>query len=169
MRLNIIPLYIFVLILTGCSSGELNPESLSKLKRVGSITPNECHDKDLCVTVFLAPWCPACKTAYGTLNELDALLRDQPRIGMQVVVGWDDPEALQSLARRHQGEVFLDIDSTFRRSVGVRGVPSFLVYDRNFKIRERFSSGAPRGGTHETRMNWLIDKLKIRGYMSQPG
>ena len=50
--------------------------------------PNNCMGKKYCITVFVAPWCPACKASEATFRMLnDYIRKNRSEIGFGLVMG----------------------------------------------------------------------------------
>lgn len=100
-------------------------------KPAGGVCPSE-----RCLLVYVAPWCPSCRRAEPMLAELRAsLLRDG--VGIEVVVGMDEPPELEAHARTFGYPVLLDMDGAVKRDAGIRGVPYFIVTDRRGQVIKR--------------------------------
>ncbi|MCZ8319595.1 MAG: TlpA family protein disulfide reductase [Lysobacteraceae bacterium] len=89
-----------------------------------------------CLTVYLAPWCPACRRAEPMVAELRQVLAREGRPVM-VVIGMDEPAALEAHAREFGYPVLLDVDGLLKRDAGIRGVPYFIVTDRRGQVVSR--------------------------------
>lgn len=83
----------------------------------------ECP-KPKCLTVYVAPWCPACRNATGTIQGLQAYLAGRG-VPVRVVVGADEEDKVRAYARDFGAGALLDPEK--RWSVG--GVPHFFVSD----------------------------------------
>ncbi len=50
--------------------------------------PTNCVGKEICITVFVAPWCPACHYSEPTFHAFQKYLpKNRPDIGFGVVIG----------------------------------------------------------------------------------
>lgn len=108
---------------------------------------------DKCLTVYVAPWCPACKQSVGMINNLvDDLKKDG--LEAHVIVGHDEVEKLQGFGKRFRVPVLLDPDKTFFETVDVEAVPYFAVTDGDGTILEEM-----RGAN--TSVQVMRDRLNI--------
>jgi thiol-disulfide isomerase/thioredoxin len=89
-----------------------------------------------CLTVYLAPWCPSCRRAEPMVAQLREVLTREGR-PVTVVMGMDEPAALEAHARDLGYPVLLDVDGRVERDAGIRGVPYFIVTDRQGRIVSR--------------------------------
>lgn len=83
----------------------------------------ECA-KSRCLTVYVAPWCPACRSATAAIQALQGYLPSRG-IPVRVVVGADEDAKLRAYAREFGEKTLLDAGG--RWDVG--GVPHFFVSD----------------------------------------
>lgn len=98
----------------------------------------ECP-KARCLTVYVAPWCPACRSSTAIIRELQAHLATVD-VPVRVVVGADVPEKVRAYALEFGDATLLDPDK--RWSVG--GVPHFFVSDAAGGVHKE-QAGAYRG------------------------
>ena len=82
--------------------------------------------KPKCLTVYVAPWCPACRSATGVIKGLQSHLAGAG-VDVRVVVGADDEVKVRAYAAEFGDKTLLDPEK--RWSVG--GVPHFLVSDQD--------------------------------------
>lgn len=81
---------------------------------------------DTCLTIYVAPWCPACKKSTPMINSLVSDLRTEG-VDVQLIIGQDSPEKIKNYAKRHPYPILMDLDGAFFASADVRGVPYFVV------------------------------------------
>lgn len=86
-----------------------------------------------CLTIFVAPWCPACQQAKPIINSVIEDLRAR---GLQVVtvVTMDKEKAIQDCASGYSGTVAADPDGKYYHQAGANGVPYFVVTDTKGKV-----------------------------------
>ncbi|HSA24218.1 MAG TPA: hypothetical protein P5076_22345, partial [Myxococcota bacterium] len=69
-----------------------------------------CLGKPRCLVVYLAPWCPSCKSAARVVREAIAGYAGSREVGVQAVVGQDERGALEEMAAGIGPSTFLDLD-----------------------------------------------------------
>lgn len=121
-----------------------------------------CLGKQKCLVFYLAPWCPACKAAIGTVQVLREHYKLSSEVGVKIVVGLDKMPAIRSYASKVGGQVFFDPSSRFRRTMGGSTVPYLVVLDSESHVIAE-QSGVPSGGTKEQLINYLASSLGLPG------
>lgn len=106
-----------------------------------------------CLTIYVAPWCPACKSLRPTIIELAKTLSDEG-IEVNVIVGQDSQKETEKYAASYPFPVLLDPQGEFFKKAKQRGVPFFMVSDRKGKVVSKMAGGTPHIPT-------MRDKLKI--------
>jgi len=101
-----------------------------QLRDPGNLSGNTCEGRDFCVSVYMAPWCPHCKTAMPQVQKLLALSQRPGKIGVQVVVGMGELAQNEAMAKAIAKNVVLDHDTKIAKKQNVQGVPSFQVLDK---------------------------------------
>ncbi len=93
-----------------------------------------------CLTVYVAPWCPACKKLKPTIISLKDELESE---GMEVkiVVGQDSLAATKKYASSYPFPTLLDAEGKFFDKSQKTGVPFFLVSDNKGKIVNELTGG----------------------------
>ena len=91
-----------------------------------------------CLTIYLAPWCPSCRSAHSMILELVEDL-EKSNITTNLVLGMDSPEKLSEYAQTFPFPVLLDTDRTYFEQLDGKGVPLFIVSNSNGKIIEKIS------------------------------
>ncbi len=100
-----------------------------------------CADKS-CLTIYVAPWCPACKKLKPTIISLTNELQLEG-INVKVIVGKDELKTTKEYADKYPFPVLLDPDGKFFNKTSQRGVPFFLVSNRKGEITNEMSGGIP--------------------------
>jgi thiol-disulfide isomerase/thioredoxin len=132
---------------------------------IENYSSDPCKEKERCLAVYLASWCPACKSAVPIIKEIRKFALDSEEVGMKIILGRDEPENLEDLADEIEGEVFFDEDDRFFSAMRARAIPHWWVWDKNGKILVDFS-GSFSGGSLEDLVNHVIDEeLKLGDYM----
>ena len=80
--------------------------------------------KPKCLTVYVAPWCPACSNATATIQGLQSHLAAQG-VPVRVIVGRDEESKVRAYAKDFGEKTLLDPDAQWE----VKGVPHFTVSD----------------------------------------
>lgn len=90
-----------------------------------------------CLTVYVAPWCPACRKAIPLIKDMRSRLQAR-QVAVRVVVGADRDGSLREAAATYGPDTLLDE----RNAVDLHSFPSFLVSDSSGAILAH-QSGAP--------------------------
>jgi hypothetical protein len=117
-------------VLTEFSNGALGGQAM-----VGGNCP-----QSRCLTIVVAPWCPACRRMKGTISALHAQLQADG-LPVSLVIAMDKPEALQNYAQQHQEPVLLDMKRSFTQRANIRSVPYFAVTNRKGEIVKDLKGG----------------------------
>ncbi|MFN9726954.1 TlpA family protein disulfide reductase [Acidovorax sp.] len=96
--------------------------------------------QERCLTIVVAPWCPACRRMKGTISALRQQVEADGR-PVFLVIGMDKPEALQNYARQHSETVLLDMNRSFTKRANIRSVPYFAVTNHKGEIVEEMKGG----------------------------
>ena len=127
--------------------------------------PDPCAHAERCVAVYLAPWCPQCRKSGALVQALrDRAAATGGRLGVKVIVGRDEPAALEQYARKLGGTVFFDDDGSFYRQLGASGVPTWVSLDAQGNILERMA-GRPHGASAELLVHYLGEQLGVGDYL----
>ena len=101
--------------------------------------PINCMGKKYCITVFVAPWCPACKASEATFRMLnDYVRKNRSEIGFGLVMGAGSAE--QNLAEQavlSPLEVTLDNSGEIFKNRSITAYPTWIVTDKSG--REKFN------------------------------
>lgn len=92
-----------------------------------------------CLVAYVAPWCPHCREAAPYIVKLSDYLGPK-NIPTRVIVGQDQPEALEAYARVFGPATALDRNN----EVAVNGVPHFFVIDHEGRLISE-KAGFPPG------------------------
>lgn len=127
--------------------------------------PDPCARVERCVAVYLAPWCPQCRKSGELVQALRArAAATGGRLGVQVIVGRDEPPALERYARELGGPVSFDDDGGFFRQLGASGVPIWVSWDADGRILERMA-GRPYGASNEVLLDHLGERLGVADHL----
>lgn len=102
----------------------------------GSRTPSShvlksdpCEGKKTCALIYVAPWCPACKSMASTFREFGKNSVKKHDIGFKVVIGQGRNQAENEGALPMYG-LFARVDeSGIAEKLGVPQYPSFYILD----------------------------------------
>ncbi len=94
-----------------------------------------------CLTVYVAPWCPACKQLKPTIISLKNQLEIEG-MEVKVVVGNDSQKATEKYASDYPFPTLLDADGKFFKKTKKKGVPFFLVSNSKGKIISEMTGGS---------------------------
>lgn len=109
-----------------------------------------CLGQAQCVTVYMAPWCPHCHASIPFINDLRKWAEENSHTGIRVIVGDDQPERLEEMAKEVGGTVFLDRDRKFKQTMRFNPVPTWWVTDSDGEIKKTFSGRPAIGDRSET-------------------
>ncbi|WP_299871320.1 redoxin family protein [uncultured Cocleimonas sp.] len=93
-----------------------------------------------CLTVYVAPWCPACKSLRPTIIDMAKTLKDEG-VDVKVIIGKDTQQATEKYAASYPFPVLLDPSGEFFEKAQQRGVPFFMVSDREGKVVNNMAGG----------------------------
>lgn len=113
-------------------SGILKVQNRGEFDVATATVGGNCY-QERCLTIYVAPWCPACQKAKKTIVSLTKELQKEG-VDVKVIVGTDSPEATVKYAKGYPFPVYLDADSSFYKKADQPGVPFYLVTDKNGKI-----------------------------------
>ncbi len=106
-----------------------------------------------CLTVYVAPWCPACKALKPTIISLKNQLEIEG-MEVKVIVGQDSQKTTEKYASDYPFPTLLDADGKFFKKTKQSGVPFFLVSNSKGKVINSLT-----GGT--TNMQAMRNKLDL--------
>ncbi len=108
-----------------------------------------CENREYCVYVYLAPWCPHCQDWLSTLAICRNALKPMDRPGLKVIIGDDKKDAINGMAAQVGPPVYLDIDNKFLHALHIHSFPDFIVVDGTQHV---VASG-------EDGNRWVVDKV----------
>lgn len=100
------------------------------LEAVDVKLPNSCAGKDICVSVYIAPWSKTSKLSIPTINQLSQSLQNHPFIGFKVVLGGDQKENLIQFSKGINSALYIDSHDKFTTHLNITTVPTWVVYDK---------------------------------------
>lgn len=102
--------------------------AFQRLRDPASLNGDTCGSKKFCLVVYLAPWCPHCKSS---LSHTQALLQKSRfgDTGVRVVVGMSQGGDSQAMARRIATNVALDDEEVVAKKLAIHAVPAYVVLD----------------------------------------
>jgi thiol-disulfide isomerase/thioredoxin len=94
-----------------------------------------CDGKKFCATIYVAPWCPACKAELPRFRGYLEKARTQKDYGLKIVVGrGQKPGDNEAMAKQiGAGAVTDDSGETFDQ-LKVTKFPSFYILDREKSV-----------------------------------
>jgi thiol-disulfide isomerase/thioredoxin len=116
---------------------------------VHQLTPSDAHGAEVhpcllstrCLVVYLAPWCPYCKRSVPIVQKLQERWEGD-EIGIVAVIGADSSENIQAMAKTVGEGSYVDLDQSFGKQMGVKGVPAWFLMNDRGEVLTSFS-GAP--------------------------
>lgn len=102
-----------------------------------------CEGKAQCITVYVAPWCPACKMSEPTFRMFHSYLgKNHPDIGFKIIIGGGKPSqnAEHQIALRPMATL-TDDSGEIMQNLKVSGFPTWIVTDSSGKELFRNAGG----------------------------
>lgn len=101
-----------------------------RLQSPTTLSGNTCEGKEFCVSVYMAPWCPHCKTAVPQVQKMlsKTILG---KTGVRVVIGMGQPAQNAAMANSIAKDVVVDNDTKIARQLNVKSVPAYMVLDKD--------------------------------------
>ena len=93
-----------------------------------------------CLTVYVAPWCSTCHALNPMIISLVNQLESEG-ISVNVVVGKDSINEVESYAKKYPFDVLTDHDGRFYRKAKLKGVPYFAVTNVRGEIINDYFGG----------------------------
>jgi hypothetical protein len=106
--------------------------------QVASTDPDPCLNKERCVLVQVAPWCPSCHEARGLILGLRDRWKASSHIGFKIVLAGDTQVKLRAEAESLGANTYLDYKREFSRETGETGFPDWVVLNEDKKVIAHF-------------------------------
>lgn len=93
---------------------------------------NACKIKKHCITAFVAPWCPVCKSSVSSLRLIDDyLLKYRKDVGLNIVVGAAAPDSNDKEVSQLQPlKAVADNTGEIMKSEHIQAFPTWIVRDK---------------------------------------
>jgi thiol-disulfide isomerase/thioredoxin len=89
-----------------------------------------CAGKKFCATIYVAPWCPACKAELPRFRNYLSKAHLNRDYGLKIVVGrGQKPEDNEAMARQLGAGAVVDPDGKIFNDLRVQQFPSFFILD----------------------------------------
>lgn len=118
------------------------PSVVLPLSKHSPSAVDECLNRDACIVVYLAPWCPHCHDAIGVIHALREKTRTSTRLGLRVVVGADTEANLEKMAQEIGGVVFLDTERRLQKKLNRPGVPHWYLVSAGGTLRAEMAGAS---------------------------
>lgn len=127
---------VVVLMIGGFIVINLTPIQLKTIKLESSDGGQEyiCPGNNPCVTVYLAPWCPACKSAAKSLPEMRNYITNNSDLDFVVISGSSSKKALEDYSRNLGVPSLYDPSGKIYDEASLKGVPSVLAINHTGKV-----------------------------------
>ena len=120
---------------------------------------NACKMKTHCITAFVAPWCPVCKSSVSSFRLVEAYLKKYRKdVGLNIIVGAasaadnnKEAEHLQPL------KVVADNDGEIMKAERIEAFPTWVVRDK--AGREIFRKAGGLQIAQESQVEMLLREL----------
>ncbi|MFT6407120.1 MAG: thiol-disulfide isomerase/thioredoxin [Arenicella sp.] len=99
--------------------------------------------QDKCLLVYVAPWCPSCKSLTPMINDLISSV-SKDGIEATVVIGNDTMRKVLDYSKRYDAPILADANGVFFDQIGAKGVPYFVVTNSAGKRIAEMSGGYHR-------------------------
>jgi thiol-disulfide isomerase/thioredoxin len=94
-----------------------------------------CKGKNLCLVVYLAPWCPACKSQLSKVSSLLEKSKTNKTYGAKAFVGKGaTTKDNEKMAAQLGKGAYVDNTSEMHDKLGVRYYPAFFVLDKDGSV-----------------------------------
>jgi hypothetical protein len=87
--------------------------------------------------VYTAPWCRKTKQSDDFLNTLQADLRQNPAVGMMLIIGNDEPENVFAYGANFPGLRFYDPGDVAAEILAIDMIPDVLMINSSGQITYR--------------------------------
>ena len=161
-------IFVVGLVIIVFAKNMFSPKVLSdtNLKTAYGSVKQLCLEHETCMVFYVAPWCPACKSASSKILGIRQYIQNNPdissRVGVEVIVGLSAQRELVSFAAQFGSNVFLDEDGIIYRDIGVRGVPAVFSMKQSGEILG--TGHLYNGVSSEELTSMLIKKLNLNTY-----
>ena len=153
---GLVTLAILVLVVLGFWVSRMpTPLSGLTLKTNDGGKSGICLNKNGCLVVFLAPWCPSCREHVGFMNVITAAA-SKTKLGVEVVVGWDEEFRLKEFSQNLQGKVFLDSENKFKKQLGFSSVPKWFVVNSQQEVTSSFLPSYPESQPAIEQLRYIV-------------
>lgn len=105
-----------------------------------SVSVDGACESDKCLVVYVAPWCPACKSLTPMIEELSNQLKKEG-IQASIVIGKDSMDNVLEYSKHFNQEVLIDSSGRYFNEISAKGVPYFAVTNQSGKRVEEMSGG----------------------------
>jgi len=116
-----------VLFATIGTSGKV-PAELASLQAARGTTEKFCMGKGKCLVAFVAPWCGYCRRSQPMIQAMLGKFQSND-FRVNVVVTGDETSSMDSYASELGKGAFYDPNTAFATSIGVRGFPTWVLFD----------------------------------------
>jgi hypothetical protein len=109
-----------------------------------------CENRDHCVYLYLAPWCPHCRDFLPYITDFRNYWKSMDRPGLKVIVGNGKKDAINEMASHIGPPVYLDFHDKFLQAVHVNSFPYVVVVGADQRV---IASGSEDG------INWINKEI----------
>jgi len=125
------------------------PSAKTEYLAISATSQNSCKGKELCGVIYVAPWCPACKSAAPHFKNFLESSWEHDTHGLEIIVGQDEPEKNLEEVRFYGKGATADQDGSKFAALSVRKYPSFYVVNANGSIVK----------TDQEAINWIVQNF----------
>ncbi len=116
-----------VLFATVSTTGKV-PAEIATLQSARGTTEKFCMGRGKCLVAFVAPWCGYCRKSTPLIQTLLKKYQGED-FKVNVVVSADENASMDPYAAELGKGAFYDPQTAFATSVGVRGFPTWVLFD----------------------------------------
>ena len=122
-----------IVVALGYSHYERKKQFAAQLEysRTVATSHDSCAGKKFCALVYVAPWCPACKSILPKLHTFSTNSANSKDYGFKLVVGRErNPGDNEKMAAPFGANGFVDKDSSIHSKLGINYYPTIFIQDQ---------------------------------------
>ena len=114
---------------------QLEKKKEAEYQRAVASKTDNCRNKKICLVVYMAPWCPACKQVMPEVSKLLEKSKTSKDFGAKAYVGkGSNLEENEAMARKLGAGAEVDTNHEMHQKLKVGYYPAFFVLDSEGSI-----------------------------------